>query len=341
MQKVKAGAPLIEIISLCFRANLPALLDGPHGIGKSELLAQAASKLGIGFVCRDLSLMEPPDLVGLPRAQKGRTVYQPPAFLPKSGQGLLVFEELNRADRFMQAPCLQLLTARTLSAYKLPEGWLPVAAINPAEASYDVSILDPALLSRFVHIHVVADRKEWLAWACQSDIHEAVIRYVESDSSVFNAPESNPRAWAYVSRLLDAAQANSVSQQALRIAIHGVVGETRGKAFLATLGKDGYPLSAGDVLSAYRKHRAKVQGWIKNGRLDLVRSTLHAVQTYLQPAADFAAVRKKRTCLKNLGDFVSDLPGDLRQSAEKFFAGRGYDCPGVNGKHSTKSKRQK
>jgi MoxR-like ATPase len=40
------------------------LLEGPTGIGKSELVRQTADELGIGFAVLDLSLLEPPDLVG-------------------------------------------------------------------------------------------------------------------------------------------------------------------------------------------------------------------------------------------------------------------------------------
>lgn len=54
MEILKAGRPVIEVILLCHRANRPVMLVGPHGIGKSEILAQAAREAGIGYVCRDL-----------------------------------------------------------------------------------------------------------------------------------------------------------------------------------------------------------------------------------------------------------------------------------------------
>ena len=70
--KVKAGPDVIDVLSLAHRSNQPVLLEGPHGIGKSELIEQAADALKIGFIVRDLSLMEPPDLIGLPvRREQG------------------------------------------------------------------------------------------------------------------------------------------------------------------------------------------------------------------------------------------------------------------------------
>ncbi|MBL8193979.1 MAG: AAA family ATPase, partial [Blastocatellia bacterium] len=114
MQKVVAGQQLIDLVKLVYQANQPLLLYGKHGVGKSELLGDAATNLGLQLIVRDLSLMEPPDLIGIPRIREGKTFYAPPSFLPTNGKGLLVFEELNRCPRYMQTPCLQLLTSRTL-----------------------------------------------------------------------------------------------------------------------------------------------------------------------------------------------------------------------------------
>ena len=163
MMPIKAGKPLVELTRLCYEADQPLLLVGRHGVGKSVLLAQAAAELGIDYLCRDLSLMEPPDLVGLPRLDGPVTRYSPPSFLPAGGKGLLVFEELNRCPPYMRAPCLQLLTGRVLNDYTLPAGWVPMAAINPADQGFEVDDLDPALRSRFVQAFVEPDREEWLA----------------------------------------------------------------------------------------------------------------------------------------------------------------------------------
>src|SRR6516165_2940992 len=155
--ELAAGRPVISLAKICYEANQPVLLEGRHGVGKSELLAQAAAELGVDFIVRDLSLMEPPDLIGLPRRDGRVTRYSPPSFLPTAGAGLLAFEELNRCPPYMRAPALQLLTARTLNDYILPRGWLPVAAINPPEDGYEADDLDPALLSRFVRVPVRPD----------------------------------------------------------------------------------------------------------------------------------------------------------------------------------------
>ncbi len=327
METIKAGEPLIDAIKLCYQADRPALLVGRHGVGKSELLKEAADELGVDYIARDLSLMEPADLTGLPRANGKSTIYLPPSFLPRNGKGLLAFEELNRCEPYMRAPCLQLLTERALNDYRLPEGWLPVAAVNPSTADYEVAELDPALVSRFVRLDVEPDHDQWLDWARSKGIHPAVTRYVEKDKTVFDMPESNPRAWKYISDLLQAANKVGSPSAPLRAAVIGLVGDERGVAFLQTLTNGQMPLAANDILQGYSRRRSDILQWIQQGRIDLVRSTLLAVQKFLQPAANYEQMKKSRSQWKNLGSFLADLPGDLREEAEADFKARGYSVP--------------
>lgn len=327
MDTIKAGRPLIELVKLCHAADSPLMLVGSHGVGKSELLRQAAHELSVDCIVRDLSLMEPTDLTGLPKAKGQTTTYLPPEFLPRAGRGLLVIEELNRAERYMRAPCLQLLSARSLNAYTLPPGWLPVAAVNPPDADYQVDELDPALASRFTQVLVVPDRAEWLAWARRAGVHPAVIAYVDGDDSVFDKPESNPRSWRHVSDVMWAAEKQGASASLVRAAVLGKVGDARGKAFLTTLKKTDRPLTAADVLRSYPKHRERLRRWVADGRLDLAEATLRAVYLQVQPEADYRAVRADASQWRNLGQFFADLPGDLRDDGKRVFDGRGYAFP--------------
>jgi MoxR-like ATPase len=324
---VAAGAPLLGVLELCWAARRPVLLKGGTGVGKSTILAEFARKKKIGFICRDLSLMEPPDLVGMPKLVGGRTRFFPPTFLPKDGKGLLVLEEINRAADYMRAPCLMLLTDRTLNDYHLPDGWLPMAAINPAEDGYDAAELDPAVLTRFVQINVVADRDPWLDWARQNGVHGDVIAYVQSDPGVFDSPFSNPRSWVHVSDLLHAQRGLRTDKALLRAAVAGCVGAERAAAFFGFLTNGVQPLKAADVLSAYPSHRDELRGWVADGKLDVVEATLLNVQKRLQAATDFQAVRDDAPAWKHLGRFLADLPGDLRERAREFLRDHDYELP--------------
>lgn len=310
MMKAKAGKDVIDVLALAYKSNQPVLLEGPHGIGKSELIEQAADSLKIKCIVRDLSLLEPPDLIGLPARRNGRTVYDPPEFLPTSGQGFLTFEELNRSERYMLSPCLQLLTARCLNDYKLPEGWLPVAAINPAGEAYDTRQLDPALLSRFMRIEVEPDVTSWIKWAANNGVHESVRRYVAAVPEIFAT--TNPRSWTYVSNLLVANQGSGqADRRILTGAVAGLVGDTHATAFIKIYRSEDTPVSVDAVLRKYRSVRQTITGWTKAKRTDVLAGLAHQVRVALQDSDLSAEIRGSKAMSRNLSDFIKDLPADL------------------------------
>src|SRR5579863_5500297 len=167
---VPVGPRLERILTVAYRARRAVLLEGPTGVGKSEIVRSVADALGMATI-----VLEPPDLVGLPVVKDGRTEYALPGVLPKGGQGILLLEELNRAERYIQQPALQLLSARRLHEYILPEGWICVATVNPQTAEYHVTALDKALRARFLQVAVRADRASWLAWAQTRSLHAGVV----------------------------------------------------------------------------------------------------------------------------------------------------------------------
>jgi hypothetical protein len=322
---VPAGRPAIELAKLAYRSDLPLLFIGPHGVGKSQIFAQAAAELGIAHLDRDLSMMEPPDLAGLPTvAEDGRTRYAAPDFLPDGGKGLLVMEELGRSARYMRAPCLQLLTARKLNDYRLPPGWLPCATDNGADGGYHNDALDPAHLSRFLRAKVTASAEYWLAWAEANGVHERVREFVRYSKEVFDDRDANPRAWAYASRLLAAHEAagDDPGEKTLATGLAGVLGVRWGTAFLAYLHSPCKPIPPATIDADYASVRATLLGWVKQRRLDLIDSTLDAFLRHVdaQHAQLVADPARKR----NAEAFFADLPPDLRLQASDRVRQQGY-----------------
>ena len=325
--KLKAGKQVVEALVMAYRANTPVLVIGRHGIGKSQLLEQAAKALGIDCIVRDLSLMEPPDLVGLPYQRDGRTVYAPPSFLPSRGKGLLVFEELNRCEKYMLAPCLQLLTARKLNDYVLPKGWLPVAAINPAGDAYDVNELDPALMSRFTKIEVEADPKTFVAWAEVSGVHVAVRHYVTGVKDIFATDDSNPRAWTYLSDLLTAFERQAgCSEGVLLSMMAGQVGEVHARAFLKAYHGTEEPLTLRDVLSDQEKAVSIVRKWMDDKRTDLLAATAHQIKVALQSSDQCGELHDDPAKARLLRDFCRGLPADLSRQIKAFMKEQGLSA---------------
>lgn len=325
MRSVKAGKPLIDFIRLCYVANRPTLLIGKHGIGKSEITEKATKELGINYICRDLSLMEPPDLVGLPKMEHNVTRYFPPEFLPIDGKGILAFEELNRCPTYMRAPCLQLLTARMLNDYKLPPDWLPVASINPSDDKYDVHELDPALLSRFVKVQVIPDRNEWLSWAKANFLHQSVISYIEREAKIFN--DTSPRDWTAVSSLLKASETIKTNKLTLQAAIAGQVGRERASAFDAFLKGGPAVPPFQDVLGNFQTYKTKVQEWMKAGRVDIFDDYIYSIKVLLQNEDNYKTFKNSNSLWTGLGEFLKMIPPDLKEDLLTFMGSRYYELP--------------
>lgn len=323
-RSVPVGHRIVQLAVIAHRARRPLLLIGPHGIGKSAVLAEAAERLGISCITVDLSLCEPSDLVGLPHRDGERTVFAPPAFLPRDGEGLLVFEELNRAERFVQGPVLQLLSARRLNDYVLPSGWSCVAAINPEDGSYDVRSLDPAMLSRFLVVPVRSDRREWLAWARRAGLHPAVIHVVDQHSESLDAVP--PRSWTYASEVLKSARPEELQDRGL---LHDLLAGFLPEGFAVILAEalvhthDGNP-TASELLSRCAKDPAlqrRLEHLRDRGRTDaltaIAKDVLEHVGSPLLLAQLLAA---QAFSLEDFEATVARLPGDQRTSCQEALA---------------------
>lgn len=315
--KLKAGPEIRKLLELAYRANTPAILEGPHGVGKSELVVQAALDLNINSIVLDLSMMEPPDLIGLPFRKKERTVYAPPNILPTTGQGFLILEELNRTERYMRSPCLQLLTARRLNDYILPSGWLPIAAINPDGSGYDVQPLDPALLSRFIRVQIVADVPTWLEWAQDNGVHDAVRQYVGEVPKVFES--APPRSWTYVSNMISAFESDKEGDRRILLAaVEGLVGPVHAQALLKIYQTgSSVTIDVERILRKYPAVKATIIGWTKAKKTDSLACHAHKMRVALQKSDLCAEIARSKKMALNLKDFANDLPAELGRDVIK------------------------
>jgi hypothetical protein len=336
------GPAVVELLGLAFRANVPAILIGAHGLGKSEITAAAAASIGIDCISRDLSLMEPPDLVGLPKMDGEATRFLPPEFLPReTGRGgFLLIEEINRAPRHMQACCLELLTSRRLNSYSLPEKWLPVACVNPHSEGYHVDLLDAALMSRFMRIEVCAAIGPWVAWAQEHSVHPKIIEYVETVPNALDESQggSNPRSWAYASRTLVAAGPEMLerSPDTLVTAINGLIGPVHTTALLRLILGTEVALTPSDLIHNWPSSRSMMKRWIREGRLDLLAGSMRAVLRWLRPEAVAEQLRNNHRERLFVRSFLKLLPGDLSEQASSVLHELGYtfllpDVPDVTG----------
>ena len=316
-------ADLPGLIRLAIAADTPLFVIGPAGIGKSKIFAKVATELGILLIVLDLSVLEPTDLIGIPQITNGRTTYATPDLFPTGGQGILLLEELNRAPIYTRTPALELLTSRTIHGYRLPPGWLPVAAANPDGADYAVDSLDPAFMSRFIVVELSASVTDWVSWARVNGIHPAVLNYVEAVPDFFEKTKVCPRALEQASKILFAsAGPNPPEIPIVTAALAGVLGDPIAIALLRFSKDSVRPFEPSDIVDHYPRVQPDVRRLRQSGRLDLIRAITTKLEAYLD-AARWAAVAKDRNKKRNLGAFLGDVPPDMRGDFYRRLAAKG------------------
>jgi len=204
----------IKAINTLLDADLPTMLWGSPGIGKSDIVRQVADAKGYKVIDIRALLLDPVDLRGLPVIDKdGSTSWAAPSFLPTNGdKGVLFFDELNAAAPSVQAACYQLILDRKCGEYELPAGWRIIAAGNRECDRAVTSVMPSPLANRLVHIEVEATSDDWLAWAVTNNIEPELIGFMRWRPELLNTFDpkekakafATPRTWHYVDRMIKA-----------------------------------------------------------------------------------------------------------------------------------------
>lgn len=142
-------------LALAVRANLPVLLWGAPGTGKTSTVVALAEDLGIPIEAVVGSIREPSDFSGLPVIRDEGTWFAPPRWaerLASAGAGVLFLDELTTAPPAVQAAMLRVVLERTVGDLTLPDGVRIVAAANPSGIAADGWELSAPLANRLVHL---------------------------------------------------------------------------------------------------------------------------------------------------------------------------------------------
>jgi MoxR-like ATPase len=207
-------AQLSELLEHVFKANdklqseglrsTPILIWGKHGLGKTQSVMDFAKKKNwkISY-CAPAQFEEMGDLHGMPSVLDPDTsiqgdeitVYSPPAWIPKEeGPGLLILDDINRADDRMLRGVMQLLQNFELLSWKLPAKWQIVATANPDDGNYSVTSMDDAMLTRMLHVTLEFELKPWLKWALESGIDKRGIDFVSTYPECITGQRTTPRS---------------------------------------------------------------------------------------------------------------------------------------------------
>ena len=186
------------------KRGTPVCIWGTHGLGKTHLVRDFAleNKWKFSYIA-PAQFEEMGDLHGMPNvidpdekvSGDEYTVYSPPDWVPtEEGPGILLLDDINRADDRILRGCMQLLQNFELSSWKLPPKWQIVATANPEGGDYSVTPMDGAMLTRMLHTTLKFDAKIWAEWAHNAKVDPRGISFVLTYPELVNSDRTTPRS---------------------------------------------------------------------------------------------------------------------------------------------------
>lgn len=221
----------LAALNLALDSDLPCMIWGAPGIGKSDLMRQAAKARGVPLIDLRAVLLDPVDLRGLPSVSEGKAVWLPMGELPDERRdgthGILFLDEINAAPPAVQAACFGLVLDRKLGEYRLPSGWRVVAAGNRRTDRASAQAMPSALANRFLHLGMESSLDSWCQWAIAHGVQPELVAFLRFRPALLHdfqpdrTVNPTPRTWAMADRILKAKAAPHVELAALA----GLVGD--------------------------------------------------------------------------------------------------------------------
>jgi hypothetical protein len=169
---------LIVTIMEFMKHRAPFLLKGSPGIGKTDIICQAAKNMGYDIHISHPVVSDPVDYKGMPTVVEGEAMFLPFGDLKKlinaTKPTVFFLDDLGQASPAVQAACMQLLLSRSIDGKKISDMVTFAAATNNKSDKAAVSgILEP-VKSRFVSIMSLrVDIDDWIDWASKpSDVYK-------------------------------------------------------------------------------------------------------------------------------------------------------------------------
>lgn len=176
------------------------IISGP-GIGKSETVATWPAIMSKitgepwGFADLFLATQTPPDLIGY--QFKGEVMWDgkkysitdptmPTWFMTKDGKplfaykrGVLFLDEYGQGQTDVKTTSAELLLNGRIGPWRIPDGWLVVAASNRMRDRSGVTKSLDFVINRRTEYHVRPDMDEFVAWCLTHDVPATVIHFAK------------------------------------------------------------------------------------------------------------------------------------------------------------------
>jgi len=211
-----------QIVNAAISADVPVILWGPPGTGKTSWLRALAAESGADVETLIGSTLDAVDVCGMPVPHHGRVAMAPPAWAERIHEAIrggrpawLYLDELSCAPPSVQAALLRVVHERLVGDIDLT-GCRVIAAANRADTAADGGLLSAAAANRWAHVDWSFDMSTWLAgemsgWGrIRTPIHAAaaasVCAFLRRSPAALLAPPADieaaggawpsPRSWS-------------------------------------------------------------------------------------------------------------------------------------------------
>ena len=299
-------------------SKTPLCIWGKHGIGKTEIIKTFAQTNGYAFrYIAPAQFEEMGDLLGMPAIEGKNTVFRAPEWVPReAGPGILLIDDVNRADDRILRGIMQLLQNYELVSWKLPPKWQIILTANPDGGDYSVTPMDDAMLTRMMHLTLQFDVQAWAKWAEEQQIDERGIHFVLTYPELVNGNRTTARTLVQFFRSIEGISDLSTQLELVKLLGDACLDEETVAAFLSFVQQKLERLIAPKTILEAKNFDQEVKVKIeqlvqqKTLRLDLLATISSRLLNYIQ--SNPKAVHSKN--VKNVIQFIKMpiMPNDLR-----------------------------
>lgn len=301
------------------RRVTPLCIWGMHGIGKTQMVEEFAKENNAEFIyIAPAQFEEMGDLLGMPAINKesNKTEFVPPSWVPKKeGPGILLIDDVNRADDRILRGIMQLLQNYELVSWQLPNKWMIVLTANPDGGDYSVTTMDDAMITRMLHVTMEYDVKAWARWAEKSKIDSRGISFVLTYPEVVNSRRTTPRSLVQFFNTIENIDNLKSKLELVRMLAEGCLDKETAVAFTNFVNMDLNKLiPAPEILKAkdFKKIKERISALVDVNpkRLDI----MSVIMTRLTNHLIYMEEKLDNHMFDNLRQFIlmEVIPNDLR-----------------------------
>jgi hypothetical protein len=312
------------------KRTTPVCIWGSHGIGKTEIVKDFAISRGWHFAyCAPAQFEEMGDLHGIPLVHDSNeeeknsekvTVFAPPDWVPTAkGPGILLLDDINRADERILRGIMQLLQNFEMFSWQLPEHWHIVATANPEGAEYSITPMDDAMLTRMIHFTLIFDARAWARWAAARGVDPRGISFVLTYPEAVTGLRTTPRTLVHFFEQIEGIKDLNAETELVATLAAACLDETSVAAFISFVKDDLSTLLDPDqILDAENPQEWKTRfNELATGKSGEKRvDRISAICTRLLLHVTSERYIEKSSHSDNFAEFLSleMIPNDLRVS---------------------------